>query len=520
MTDVWDFVVVGSGFGGSVSALRLSERGFRVLVLEQGHRVDATRIQAADADPRALLWEPRLGAFGYFAQRLFRHVGVLGGVGVGGGSLVYGAVLLEPKASFFRAMSELGVDFEAELAPHYRTAARMLGRAQTPDHGTMDEYLKLTARALGAEESFGPTPNGIYFGSGDVAKADPFFGGAGPPRMPCTRCGRCLTGCAVGAKNTLDKNYLHLAERKGAEIRALSRVSRIEKTDAGYRLHVEHPVTRAKTGVVSAKRVVLAAGVVGTLELLFRARDEHGTLPDVSPKLGTRVRTNSEAIVGVLHDAPPADLAVGTAISSHFHANEHTHLTQNRFGPAYEFMKLTTTPMVDDASPLRRALRTALGFLAPPFRILRGAISPRWHERVTVLTVMQHVDSELEFRFGRSLFSPFRKGLRSAVLRGKRPPTYLPEAHRAARALARVAPGTPFNFVPESLGNLSVTAHILGGCPMGRTAEEGVIDTDHEVFGCPGLYVVDGSAVSANVGVNPSLTITALAERAMSHIRG
>jgi cholesterol oxidase len=517
-TPHYDFAIVGSGFGGSVSALRLVEKGYRVVVLEQGHRVDPARIEAAEHGLRQLLWEPRARAFGFFAQQLFRHVGILGGVGVGGGSLVYGAVLLRPGRPFFEdpSWARLGVDWQRELAIHYATAERMLGKATTPDFGTMDEYLRRTAAALGAEGTFGPTPNGIYFGERGQTREDPFFGGEGPARTGCTRCGRCLTGCAEGSKNTLDKNYLHLAERKGVVVLPLHRVTRLEPSSGGYRIESEDPTTRRANSPVTAARVVLAAGVVGTLELLFRARDEHGTLPSISARLGTSVRTNSEAIVGVVHDDPPADLAEGAAISSHFHVNAHTHVTQNRFGPGYGFMRFTATPMIDDALPWRRALRTLLASVVPRWPILRAALRRDWHRRVTVLTVMQHVDNEIEFRFGRSLLSPWRKRLRSFAARGKRPPTYLPEAHAAARALAREAGGTPFNFAPESVGNLSMTAHILGGCPMGTGAQDGVIDASHQVFGCPGLYVVDGSAVSANVGVNPSLTITALAERAMS----
>jgi cholesterol oxidase len=518
----FDVAVIGSGFGGSVSALRLAEHGHRVVVLEQGHRLDRARIDAADRKLSSFLWQPVLGAFGYFVQHTFQHVAIVGGVGVGGGSLVYGAVLLDPKPTFFHdpAWSELGVDWEAELRPHYATAARMLGRAETPDFGTMDAYLRHTAEELGVADTFGPTPNGIYFGEAGVEHPDPYFGGSGPPRTGCIRCGRCLTGCPHGSKNTLDRTYLHLAERLGAEVRPLHRVTRIEPEGELYRLFVEDPVKGERHPSILARRVVLAAGVVETLRLLFLARDEHRTLPGISPWLGRGVRTNSEAIVGVLHQDPPADLGDGTAISSHFYANAHTHVTQNRFGPPNRFLRLTATPMVDDGHALRRALRTFVASLLPPWRLLRGMFLRDWHRRVTVLTVMQHVDNEIELRFGRSFLSPFRPRLRSAVITGKRPPTYLPEAHTVARTLARQTGGTPFNFATESLGNVSTTAHILGGARMGRSAADGVIGVDHQVFGAPGLYVVDGTAVSANVGVNPSLTITALAERAMAGFPG
>jgi cholesterol oxidase len=512
---IHDFAIIGSGFGGSVAAMRLGEAGRDVVVLEQGHRVDPARMAAAEQEPRKFLWEPRLGMHGYFVQHLFRHVGIVGGVGVGGGSLVYGAVLLRPGPAFFRdpSWAHLGVDWERELARHYDEAERMLGLTTTPRLGSMDRYLEQAAERLGAAGSFGPTPNGIYFGEPGVAQDDPYFSGRGPRRLGCIQCGRCLTGCPHDSKNTLDRNYLYFAETAGVEVRPRHRVLRIGQALGGYEILAVDPTTRERQPPVYARRVVLAAGVVGTLELLFRCRDEHRTLPSISSTLGTRVRTNSEAIVGVLHDEAPPDLAVGAAISSHFHAESSTHITQNRFAPAYNFMRFQTTPMVDDPVPWRRALRTLAALVLKPRSTLRAWRMRDWNRHITVLTVMQQLDSELAFRFGRSLLSPLSPAMRSTVVRGNRPPTYLPIAHRAARALADVVGGTPFNFAPESLFNLSMTAHILGGACMGRDASHGVIDADHQVHGAPGVYVVDGACVTANVGVNPSLTITALAER-------
>jgi cholesterol oxidase len=262
----------------------------------------------------------------------------------------------------------------------------------------------------------------------------------------------------------------------------------------------------------------VAAGVVGTLDLLLRSRDEDRTLPGLSPRLGERVRTNSEAIVGVTHPEAPDDLGEGSSISSHFYADAVTHITQNRYGPPFEFMRFYSMPLVDGARPVVRALRTLLLLLMHPWRSTRPFRMRRWHRKVTVLTVMQSMESTLSFVFRRSLFSPFRRIMQSAVVRGHRPPTYLAVANRAARLLAQVNGGEPFNIAPESLAGLSITAHVLGGCAMGKSAADGVIDASHEVFGYPGLYVVDGSAVPANVGVNPSLTITAMAERCMSAI--
>lgn len=521
-----DVIVIGSGFGGSVAALRLAEQGLRVTVLEQGRRIAKPDIEAGNLALKQLYWAPPLGLRGYFTQHIFKDVGIVGGVGVGGGSLVYAAVLLEPKQAFFEdeAWSKLGVDWQRELAPHYETAKRMLGRAVNPHLGLQDQHLRQAAGALGAGNTFGPTPNGIFFGlpgakpSPGAVHADPYFDGRGPARTACTACGRCLAGCAVGAKNSLDKNYLYLAEQLGAKIVPERRATAIKPLPGGgYEVTAESGFASSLRETYRAAKVIVAAGVVGTLSLLFRCRDDLKTLPGISRHLGTRVRTNSEAIVGILGPtgAQPVDTG-GPAVSSDFYPNAHTHITQNRFPPAYEFMKWYYGPMIDGAVPWRRALQTIFAFMRRPWRALAAWRRKAWTTQVTVLTVMQHVDNEMAFRWGRGLLTGFRKGLVSEVPKGKAAPTFLKEANDAARAVAKVSGGVPQNMVTESIFGLSSTAHILGGCPMGKSADEGVIGTDHQVHGYPGLYVMDGAAVSANVGVNPSLTITALAERAVS----
>jgi cholesterol oxidase len=521
-----DYLVIGSGFGGSVSALRLAEKGYRVTVLEQGRRVGPEDFKAADQSMKSLFWMPALGWRGFFTQHIFPHVGIVGGVGVGGGSLVYAAVLLKPKAAFFadHAWASLGVTWERELEPHYETAIRMLGRAPNPYFAAQDEALRKTAESMGAGATFGQVVNGIYFGGTGVAPGetapDPFFDGAGPSRTACTACGACLTGCRYGSKNSLDKNYLHLAEQLGATIVPESKAVAIHPLDGGgYRVTVEHPWRKEPPREIRARQVVLAAGVVGTLQLLLRCRDELRSLPLLSPRLGQIVRTNSEAIVGILAPEGGPDLSVGgPAITTDFYPNVSTHITQNRFPVGYTFMKGYFGPMVDDPKPWRRALRTLWAMLTAPWRSSASLRAKRWHERMTVFTVMQNNDSALTFSWGRSLLTGFRRGLKSAQSAGAKAPTYLPEANAAARAYAEITGGTPLNVMTESIFGLSTTAHILGGCVMGRDATEGVLDTSHRVHGYPGLYVVDGAAISANVGVNPSLTITALAERAMSLI--
>ena len=513
----YDIIVIGSGFGGSVAALRLSEKGYRVAVLEQGRRITTEDMHAARGSIRHLFWMPRLGSKGFFVQHFLQHATIVGGVGVGGGSLVYAAVLLEPKSAFFDdpAWSNMGINWAEVLSPHYMTAARMLGRQDCPTYEEMDRRLALTAEALSAAETFGPTPLGIYFGTSGQNSPDPYFDGSGPARSGCILCGQCLTGCPENAKNSLDLNYLYLAEALGVVILPEHKATLIQPLpQGGYAVHSVNPVDgNRRWPVLRAERVILAGGVMGTLSLLFHCRDVAKSLPKISARLGEIVRTNSEAVVGILDPDPEADLGKGPTISSHFYLGSNTHITQNRFPDGYNFMKYYTGPLVDGAKPVQRALNTLWTFLIHPRSAMASILAHNWPRRVSILTVMQHADNRLTFRWGKSLF---QHTLKSSLPDGKRAPTFLAEANQAARTFAERSGGVPQNNLLESLLNMSVTAHILGGACIGSDSEHGVIDSNHEVFGYPGLYVVDGSAIPANVGVNPSLTITALAERCMS----
>ncbi len=517
----YDAIIIGSGFGGSVAALRLSEKHYRVAVLEQGRRLGPGDFERANRSFRHLFWKPGVGLRGFFVQTFFRHVTIVGGVGVGGGSLVYAAVLLEPPARFFSdpAWNDLGIDWQGELRPHYETAAAMLGRQPCPAFAVQDEMLRRTAESMGAAGSFGPTPLGIYFGDAGVTVPDPYFQGKGPARSGCRLCGACLAGCAYGAKNTLDLNYLHLAEQLGATILPEHKAIKLTPLPGGgYAVDSINPLDGRAQPRLRAKQVFVAAGVLGTLELLFRCREEHGTLPALSRQLGRQVRTNSEAITGVVARDDSLDLTQGPAISTHFYANQHTHITQNRLPASYGFMQLYAGPLVDGERPLWRALKTLARYPRHLLRWLAVRGWKRWHQRTTLISTMQQLDNQMAFRWGRSAWTGFRRGLQSEAPAGGKAPSYIPEANLAARAYARHIDGLPTNAFLESVLNMSVTAHILGGCVIGADTNSGVINSDHEVFGYPGLYVVDGSAIPANVGVNPSLTITALAERALSRI--
>ncbi|GAA3541223.1 FAD-dependent oxidoreductase [Aeromicrobium flavum] len=507
-----DVVVVGSGFGGAVAALRLAEAGHSVLVLEKGRRFSDDDLLRARRNPREYLWGP--GMRGFFWQRIFRHMAIIGGSGVGGGSIVWAGVLLEPDDEFYAdpALVGLGVDWKRELAPHLGRAGRMLGRVTSPHHGAMDEHLRIAAKAMGAEATFGPVPSAIHFGRPGVTEPDPFFGGEGPERTGCRLCGECLLGCPYGAKNQLTRNYLFLAERYGAEVREETEVSSLRPLPGGgYEVRTRHPWRRGRAETVRARRVVLAAGVLGTVELLHRCRDELGTLPHVSRTLGEHVRTNSEALTAVLQP-PGDDLSRGPTISSDFHPDPRTHTTQNRYMGGWH-MRAQVGPLVDDDDPRRRARRVLGELLRAPLR-QAGLVGARdFLRRLTVLTTMQRHDSELALDLRRSPFRPWRRVLRSRMTGGVRPPSNLPVANEVTRAFAEASGGRPLNLLGESVGGLSITAHILGGAVMGRSTDEGVVDTNHEVFGHPGLYVADASVIPSNLGVNPSLTITALAER-------
>lgn len=509
----FDYIIVGSGFGGSVCALRLAEKGWRVALVEQGKRVDANAIQTAKHKPSRLLWLPELGLKGYLSMQLLQHVAVLGGVGVGGGSLVWGAVMLEPKDKFYDApeLQALGIDWRSELAPHFRTAKRMLGVTANPYTSEQDALLHSTAIALGAGHTYGPVPNAICFTT--ESAADPYFGGAGPPRNACTRCGGCLTGCADNAKNSLDKNYLYFAERKGVTVLSQCKADRIEPLPGGgYQLRLKRTGPDGRNATLTGRHLVIASGVVGTLELLMKNREVYRTLPALSPTLGQVVRTNSEAITGVLHPAG-VDMTNGTAISSDFYADAHTHITQNRFDRGYRMIRYLYGPMTDGAQPTVRALKTLWAMATSPMLIMKNWFCRDWEKRVTFFTIMQDLDNSLGVTYRRDWRRGFRRGLQSRKDPQRSPPTYLKVANDVTRHYAAIAGGQPLSSLTESLGNRSTTAHILSGCPMGDSTKTAVINTEHEVHGYPGLFVVDGSSIPANIGVNPSLTITAMAER-------
>jgi cholesterol oxidase len=496
----YDVVVVGSGFGGSVSALRLAEKGYRVGVLEAGRRFDATTLPKTSWDLRNFLWAPKLGLRGIQRITLLKGVVVLSAAGVGGGSLVYANTLYRPPAGFFADPHWAGIT-EEELAPYYDLASRMLGVTTQPSMTPADVVIRRVAEDMGVGHTFRRTPVGVFFGTPGETVPDPYFGGAGPDRTGCIECGDCMIGCRVGAKNRLDLNYLYLAERSGAVVHPETTVTRLSDQD-GWRVET----TR---GVFRADQVVLSAGALGTQRLLHAMRDT-GVLPALSGRLGALTRTNSEALLGAQTARVPAQpFSRGVAITSSFHPDADTHIEPVRYGPGSNAMGLLSTLLVDGGGRVPRPVRFLGQAVRHPVLLARSLSARRWSERTIIALVMQSVDNSLTVRRTRS------GRLTTGPGHGPANPTWIPVGHEAVRRIADRIGGFPGGSIGD-IFDIPMTAHILGGAVIGDSPQTGVIDPYHRVYGYPGLHVVDGSAIPANLGVNPSLTITAMAERAMA----
>ncbi len=511
----YDYIIIGSGFGGSVSALRLSEKGYKVLVIEKGKWLKAKDFPSTNWKLKKWLWLPLLKCFGLFKMTIFRHVTVLSGVGVGGGSLVYANTLPVPKKTFFEADSWKHLaNWEEELAPHYKTALTMLGATPSPrkEHG--DEALQQLANDIGKGDSLEAPNVAVFFGAPGKEVADPYFDGKGPNRSGCTFCGGCMLGCRFNAKNTLDKNYLYFAQQNGTEIQAESEVVDVREYLAdgihGYSVDWKNSTRYfGPSGTLHAKGVIFAGGVMGTIKLLLKLKET--SLPRISDQLGHGIRTNSEALISVTTASKEHDYSEGIAIGSLLHTDDHSHLEAVRYSAGSGFWRLAMVPMVKGGNIITRAAKLAWQWIRHPIENFKIAAIDDWAKRTQVLLFMQSLDSTLKFT--RGLF-----GMKSRVDVGEAPTAFIPEAQTLGDKYAKIIDGKPTVLLSETLLGIPTTAHILGGACMGKDASEGVIDTQHNVFGYQNLHVCDGSSISANIGVNPSLTITALTERAMSHI--
>ena len=525
-----DFLVIGSGFGGSVAALRLAEKGWSVRVVERGRRWLPEDFPKTNWNVFESIWAPIVGCTGILRLSLLSDVLVLSGSGVGGGSLVYANTLLVPPEPFFRApqWAEMA-DWQTELAPYYAKAKRMLGAVPNPVFGAADRVLLDVATDMGVAHTFKATDVGVFFGEPDVEVADPYFDGAGPRRVGCIQCGGCMTGCRHRAKNTLDHNYLYLAERLGVEIVAERKATRIRAIGGAERRGADGWLVDlrratgllggalAKTTTVRARNVVCAAGVLGTLELLLGGRDR-GDLPSLPPSLGQKLRTNSEAILGASARSNDVDYSAGVAITSGAFFDDHTHVEVVRYAEGNDVLALLATVMVDGGGRIPRAVRWLGVIIRHPIDFVRSLWPFGWARRSIILLVMQTLDNSLRAVWSRSWLRPWRKVLKTRTPPEGGSPTYIPIANEVARRVAAKMGGEPMASLNEVLLDIPVTAHVLGGCAIGADATTGVLDADHRVYGHEGLYVCDGSMIPANLGVNPSLTITAMSERAMARM--
>ncbi|MGW5437647.1 GMC oxidoreductase [Nocardia asteroides] len=506
----YDVIVIGSGFGGSVTALRLTEKGYRVGVLESGRRWNVEDYPKTNWNIRKSIWAPRLGLTGPQRISALGKCLVFSGSGVGGGSLIYGNTLYEPLPEFYtdRAWAHI-TDWRDELAPYYDQAKRMLGVVENPRLGPKDEVLLQVARDLKVADTFHRTHVGVFFneGSEGVTVDDPYFGGAGPRRAGCIHCSECFTGCKHNAKNTTTLNYLHLAESKGAQVHPLTTVTSVEPDGrGGYRVQTrqsDHPL-RKRARTFTAEQVVFAAAALGTQKLLHTLRGD-GTLPNLSPRVGELTRSNSEAIVGVVSKSR-TDFAQGVAITSSIHPEPQTHVEVCSYGKGQNALFVQTVPMVDGGA--FRFLRLLLTILLHPLLFLRSQNAHRASERAVILLIMQSLDNSL---------TSYLKGRRLVTKQGTGEPNpeWIPLAHDVARRFAGHSDGDTGNIATD-IFNIPATAHYIGGCTIGDSGDTGVIDPYQRIYGHPGLHIADGSAITANLGVNPSLTITAQAERAMA----
>lgn len=530
--NIYDYIIIGSGFGGSVSAMRLTEKGYSVLVLEKGKRFKDKDFAKSNWQFWKYLWLPALRAHGILQISILKGVMVLHGAGVGGGSLGYANVLEVPSDETFGTPAwNQNVKWGEVLRPHYETAKKMLGVARNPKLWRADKLLQQIAEEGGMGHTFRATDVGAYFGAEGVTVPDPYFNGEGPARAGCSHCGGCMVGCRHNAKNTLPKNYLYFAEKNGAEIRSEMEVTEVRPFDAAqgmpssfdgsrYEVHYRPSTSLVRSQMkVYAKNVIFSAGVMGTMKLLLNLRDVKRSLPKLSGRLGHMVRTNSEALSGSVARRSDVNFSEGISISSIYNHDEMTRVEPVRYPDGSSLMRFLAAPLIDtDVSIPVRILRFFGWALTHPLDFMKALVLPGWAHNVTILVVMQHADNRMRFRIGRSGFTLFRRGMVADREPGYEIHAQVKGSHELTRDFAKRTNGVALGSLGENLLGLPTTAHILGGAPMGPNAEAGVVNENFEIHNYEGLYIIDGSIMPANPGVNPSLTITALAEYAMSKV--
>lgn len=513
-----DYLIIGSGFGGAVSALRLAEKGYKVVVIEKGKWFTANDFPKTNMNLKKWLWLPSLRFFGIFKLTFLRHIGVLSGVGVGGGSLVYANTLPQPKATFYNSGSWANLkDWSEELAPYYEKAGKMLGVTKNPYLGDSDLAMQKLAENIGRASEFSATDVAVFYNSQaepGTTVADPYFNGKGPDRAGCINCGACMTGCRFNAKNTLDKNYLYLAQQHQCEIIAQHKVidviPRNKNGSKGYKVKFSSSTKLfAKQQALITRGIIFAGGVLGTVKLLHQLKK--GSLPQLSPQIGKDIRTNNESLIGVPSLKKGVNFTNGIAIGSILRTDEDSHLEPVRYGKGSAFWRFLMLPMTHGSTFPGRVISLFASFFKAPWRHLRIMTMRDFSIKSPILLFMQHLDSTLQFSLG-------WRGLKSELQEGPAPTADNPVAKKLAREYARIVDGEPYMPLNESLLGIPTTAHILGGAVMGETINEGVIDANNNVFNYKNMLVCDGSMISANPGVNPALTITAITECAMAQI--
>jgi cholesterol oxidase len=517
MDVAFDYVIIGSGFGGSVSALRLSEKGYKVLVIEKGKWFGENDFPKTNWNLKKWLWLPKLGLNGIFKMTFLNHVTVLSGVGVGGGSLTYANTLPIPKSAFFKTGSWATLNsWEEELKPFYKTAYKMLGAAVNPKLYDADLLIKDIAKDLGKEKDFEAAKVAVFFGEPGKKVKDPYFNGKGPDRKGCIHCGACMTGCRYNSKNTLDKNYLYLAQQLGTKIIAEKEVFDVEtihKNDSskGYKISYKASIGRKKKASVTTKGVIFSGGVMGTIPLLLKLKET--SLPKLSNFVGKDIRTNNESLLTVTSTKKDdKDYSKGIAIGSILHTDENSHLEPVRYAKGSSFFKLLTIPTFKGKNVIIRILGVLGILITKPFYILKTIFTKKYAEKTPILLFMQTLDSTLQIKRGR-----FTK-MKTVAKEGEKPNAFIPEAITLGKKVGEKIKGIPYSNVTDVLLGTTTTAHILGGSVMGKDINFGVIDKNCNVFGYKNMMVCDGSMISANPGVNPSLSITAISEYAMSKI--
>ncbi len=518
----YDYIVIGSGFGGSVSAMRLAQKGYKVAVIEAGKKWTANDFAEKNWNLRKFLWMPKIGFYGIQRMTLLSDVLVLGGAGVGGGSLNYANTLYVPPDSFFEKESVQRLGGRDKLLPYFELANKMLGAVTNPVATDQDHLLKETAAEFGREDTFKYTPVGVYFGEEGKNAPDPYFMGEGPERIGCELCGACMTGCKKDAKNTLDKNYLYFAEKFGAVIIPENKVVDIEPLSGdgseGYLVKADRTTGIIQRGMTyQTKGIIFSAGALGTISLLLKMKQEK-KMPRLPDNIGKVVRTNSEALIGVKSKSRKVDFSKGVAITSSVHPDANTHIEPVRYGRGNDAMAPLTVLLTDGGGSIPRFLRYLLNIIRHPLNFLRVLNPIGWAYRCIILLVMQTYDNYIDVYRKRRLFWPFSKSLTSKQASEKKNPVYIPLANEFARKLAKRMNGIACSTITEVYLNVPLTAHILGGCSVGRTPADGVIDEQNRIKGYQNLIINDGSQMPENLGVNPALSITAFAERAMSFI--